>query len=222
MTVMAGPRVIVFGSEGGFSRPVLAELLARAVPVVTVVQPGVAVHKWPVTGSQLPVEQAANPATLAGLARTHQIPVRYTPDLRDPALAVELARFKPDLSLVACFPRKLPARLVALPRIGCWNLHPSLLPKYRGPAPLFWQLHHREQHTGITLHEVTQAMDAGDIIAQAALPLPADLGAASLDNWVATHGVALVLDALTAWRAGRLVSRPQDDAVASCFPYPGA
>lgn len=213
-------RVIMFGSEGSFSRPVLAELLAHGVSVVAIVSPGITAHRPPGPEFPMPVEQVADPSSLEGLAKANEIPVLRSQNLGDAQFVTYLSSLKADVLLVACFPLKLPGSLQILPRIGCWNLHPSLLPKYRGPVPLFWQLRMEEEHTGITLHEVTEQMDSGNIVAQLALPLPADRDTMTLDNWVAKHGVALFLGALNDWREGCLASRPQDEAAASYFPYP--
>src|SRR5581483_2102492 len=77
-----------------------------------------------------------------------------------------LADLKPDLIFVAGFPRKLPPNLLELPRLGCINLHPSLLPRYRGPDPLFWQFMNDETHVGFTFHRMDTDFDTGPILIQ--------------------------------------------------------
>lgn len=212
-------RVALFGSEGGFSRPLLAGLLAQGVAVVAVVMPGVAA---PEIGGDIPVtvKQPLNLSGLAGLAAAHAIPVLRSRHPRDPRLIGELAALAIDVMLVACFPLILPETIWRMPRLACWNLHPSLLPAYRGPTPLYWQRRKKERHTGVTLHEVTQRIDAGGIVAQRALPLPAGTGDAELDAWVAGIGVDLFLQALHYQREGRLLVTQQDETAASYYPYP--
>jgi len=136
-------------------------------------------------------------------------------------LADELAVLAADVLLVACFPLHIPRSIWQQLPSACWNLHPSLLPKYRGPAPLFWQLRLHERNTGVTLHEVSDRFDAGNILAQACRALPFETSTAGLDAWVAETGVGLFLDTLQRFRKGCLVATPQDEASASYFPYPG-
>jgi len=213
-------RVVLFGSEGGFSRPVLVRLLAHRVAVAAVVMPGVAATEKADAGFPIAVQQATNKNSLTGLAAAHDVPVLRTQNIHDPHLLNELSVLAADVLLVACFPLKLPRAIWHKPRQACWNLHPSLLPKYRGPAPLFWQLRHQERDTGVSLHEVTDQLDAGNIVAQQARPLPANTSAAELDEWVADIGVGLFLEAMQQCRRDCLTTRSQDEAAASYFPYP--
>lgn len=214
-------RIILFGSEGGFSRPVLTRLLAHDVAVAAVVMPGVATTENADDRFHIAVQQAVNISSLAGLAASHDIPVLRTQNIHDKQLLIELSALAADVLLVACFPLKLPEMMWRKPRMACWNLHPSLLPKYRGPTPLFWQLRNKERHTGVSLHEVTDQLDAGNIVAQQARPLPASTSAAELDEWVAEIGVGLFLQAMEQFRRGCLTTLRQDEAIASYFPQPG-
>ena len=213
-------RIILFGSEGGFSRPVLARLLAQDVVVVAVVMPGVAAAEHVDDRFPIAVQQTVNMASLAELAAANNIPVLRIQNIHAQQLHKELTALAADVLLVACFPLKIPATIWQLPGLVCWNLHPSLLPKYRGPAPLFWQLQHKERDTGVSLHEVTEQLDAGNIVAQQARPLPASTSEAELDEWVADIGVALFLQAMQQYREDCLHPRVQDEADASYFPYP--
>lgn len=213
-------RIILFGDEGGYSRPVLARLLAHGVAVAAVVMPGVATTEAADGSFPVAVQQTVNMRSLAGLAAAHAVPVLRTQHIHDQRLLKELMALAADVLLLACFPWKLPQTIWRLPRLACWNLHPSLLPKYRGPAPLFWQLRNKERDTGVSLHEVTDRLDAGAIIAQRARPLPGCTDAAELDEWVAEIGVGLVLEAIQLSRRDGLNPRLQDEAVASYYPYP--
>jgi len=213
-------RIVLFGSEGGFSRPVLEGLLSEGVSIAAVVMPSRAKIRDAIGGFPVAVEQAARSSSLAGLAAAHDLPVLTASDLSDHRLTETLPELGADILLVACFPWKLPRTLWHEQRSTCWNLHPSLLPKYRGPAPLFWQLRYREHNTGVTLHEVSEHIDAGDIVAQASQDFPTNTSAAALDEWVAELGVDLFVKALDRYRRDCLVTSPQNEAAASYFPRP--
>lgn len=218
---MAFPmRIILFGSEGGFSRPVLEKLLQKEVSMLAVVMPGITTQEHPVSGISVPVRQSPDLSSLSGFARTHQIPVIRTADCNNDLLVNRLSELNADIFLLACFPLKLPKTLWQTLGVACWNLHPSLLPKYRGPNPMYWQLKHNERSTGITLHEVTEVMDAGNIVAQKPVPLPKDDSPASLDAWVAENGVDLFIETLRHYRQGNIKTIHQHETDASYFPCP--
>lgn len=213
-------RVVLLGSEGGFSRPVLARLLAHGVVVSAVLMPGVSSTTKPDEQFPINIQPPTNLNSLAGLATAHNVPVWRTQNIHDPQLLNELSTLAVDVLLVACFPLKIPRSIWQLPRLACWNLHPSLLPKYRGPAPLFWQLRNKEHNTGVSLHEVTGLLDAGNIVAQQAQSLPSCTDLADLNEWVAQIGVGLFLGAMQLCRQDDLTPSIQDEADASYFPHP--
>jgi len=78
----------------------------------------------------------------------------------------KIEKYQPDIIIVSCYARRLPQSILSLARKGSFNVHPSLLPKYRGPNPIFWQLREGEKEYGITLHRMTNDFDACDIISQ--------------------------------------------------------
>ena len=199
-------RVVLFGSEGGFSPAVLSRLLDRRLQVIAVVMPAVSSQNsvFPVA-----IEQTWPRESLAGLAALHGLEVLRYPPRTETDLVEKLEELKPAYLLVACFPFKLPASLWKSSRWYCWNLHPSLLPKYRGPNPLFWQIQNHETETGITLHQVTGDLDAGDILGKRPKTLPVQKDAEILNEWVAKSGVELFVEALEKCRQGQLVRIPQ-------------
>lgn len=212
-------RVILFGSEVGYSRLVLDQLISKGVHVEAVILPAPGrAH----TDTRFPVSvQASVPSTgLSGLATAQAIPLYQPQTLDDPQLIQQLKAIDPEFGLIACFPARLPATLTSLPSLACWNLHPSLLPAYRGPAPLYWQIRLHETHTGLTLHEVSDRYDAGNIIAQRELPLPEKCENTELDKWVAKFGVALFVQSMDDCLQGRLAPTPQDETRASYHPWP--
>ena len=207
-------RVAVFGMAGVFSSTVLRRLLEGGVEPVALVAPGgVAVHR-----GLLPVEVAGAPETVVSLARARGLPVLDW-DARSPGVEA-LGAFDPDVVLVACFPHRLPPAVTALPRVACLNLHPSLLPRYRGPAPLFWQLRAGEADTGVTLHHVGERLDGGDIVFQRRVDLADGLSGSEADSLLGKAGAELVLRALRDVPLQPWPRRVQEEALATYQPWP--
>ena len=210
-------RIILFGSEGGFSRPVLEQLLARGLNVtgVVIVEPLPDTNNFPVA-----VKQTAKRGSLEEMATKNRVEIIRTQKLDDDAFIQQLTEKQGDIFLLACFAQKIPARIWQKMKRPCWNLHPSLLPGYRGPSPLYWQIKNSEPETGLTLHEVTRDIDAGNIVARKSLPLPWNQDKNSLDVWVSEQGVKLFYNALIQHLQGKLKPEPQDERLASYFPAP--
>lgn len=214
---VSSARIILFGGEGGFSQPVLKQLLTRGLNVVglVIVEP-LLKHTFPVG-----VRQSTTPDTLEALAAKNKIALIKTPELRDATFLRKLFEIRGDIILIACFGHKIPARIWQKMKLPCWNLHPSLLPAYRGPDPLYWQLNNHEPDTGLTLHEVIGDIDAGDILAQEKLALPENHDQGSLNVWVSVNGVNLFYKTLVQYLRGELKPAPQDEMLSSYFPAPG-
>ncbi len=123
----------------------------------------------------------------------------------------------PDLLFVAGFPWRLPAELLALPRLGCVNAHPSLLPRYRGPNPLFWQLINGETQGGLTMHRMDAHFDTGPILTQRAIEIAPDDDVDSLYPKLLAVGLPMLAEVLQAVIAGD-PGRPQSDEGASYAP----
>lgn len=171
--------------------------------------------------SDLPIIQPYLEPNIRHLAWSHQIPVwDVGPLAHEPTLDL-LATLRPDLIVVACFPYIFPAALLALPPYGCLNLHPSPLPAYRGPAPLFWMARHGAQQAGVTLHFLDEGLDTGDIVAQTSLAWPEDLPGSELEHRCAVEGAALLAQALVDLDSGKALPRQaQPEANSSYFPWP--
>ena len=219
ITTVIPERVVLFGSEAGFSCPVLRRLLATGVPVAAVVMPGYKTRELVQGTFPVTVQQPRNTATLSGLAAAFAIPVIRTQNFNARQLAHDISTLPFEILLAACFPHRITAILRQLARIACWNIHPSLLPKYRGPSPVFWQIHNGERQTGVTLHEITDRLDAGNIVAQKSFPLPTDRKAAGTGELIAKYGVDLFLEALYIHRRGHQITIRQDESLASYFPH---
>lgn len=128
----------------------------------------------------------------------------------------------PDLIVTACFPRRLPPALLNRPRSGCLNVHPSPLPAYRGPSPVFWQLRAGETMSGVTIHKLSEALDAGDIVARESIPLSAEMTAQAINRALVDAGGRLLVRALTQTDWDALPSTVQDHAKASYYSWPVA
>ncbi len=221
-------RVIFFGMTGTFSRRPLETLLAGSVDVRAVVLPAAAKTARPRRleprrpgPSELPLLDAYLNQNIVHLAWARSIPVWEVGRLADPAVLAMLATLEPEVMIVACFSRLFPPALRRLPRCGCLNLHPSLLPAYRGPAPLFWQARQAERRGGVTLHYLDGVIDTGDIVSQVALDWPEGLAGSQFEAHCAAAGGELLLGAIRALEAGRdLPRQPQPAAGASYFPAP--
>ena len=181
--------IIFIGGSGVFSLAALQTLVKHKQTPTQIIVAGHAPANLP--PSSLPVSMPARPLQIDTLAQQQGIPVHYVATaaaLRE----VSLEQWpQPDYLLVACFPYLLPSSFIMWPTQRCLNLHPSLLPAYRGPDPVFWQLHNGEQHTGISLHIVTDSLDAGPVVSQAAIDFPAGASQERLDTFLAQQGVEL-------------------------------
>ena len=133
--------------------------------------------------------------------------------------ALEILRtLNPDLIAVAAYGEILPVDILELPRLGCINVHSSLLPKYRGAAPINWAILNGEDETGVTIMYMAEGMDTGDILAQAQTPIDLDENAAQLFDRLADMGAKLLVDTVAALEAGKVHPIPQDEAQATRAP----
>jgi methionyl-tRNA formyltransferase len=153
--------------------------------------------------------------TPAEAAAAHGFAVAYAEDLgRDGVVALAEAA-APDLVLSVFYRDLLPARVLESARLAALNLHPSLLPAYRGRAPLNWVLVRGERETGVTLHYMVARADAGDIVAQRAIPIAPRETALTLYRKIEAAGEELLREALPLVAAGRAPRWPQDESRAS-------
>ena len=132
----------------------------------------------------------------------------------------QIRRRQPDIILVSCFDRILPADILSLPKHGCFNLPPSLLPAYRGPVPLFWQFRDGVSETGISLHRMTSKIDAGPVVAQQAVSLPDGVSGMQASTLLAKRGARLMLTFLERLGNGDVIERIQDERRACYMGYP--
>ena len=126
-----------------------------------------------------------------------------------------LARLAPDAIIVAAYGLFLPAEILELPRLGCLNIHPSLLPKYRGPSPVVSAMLEGDATTGVTIMLLDEGMDSGPILAQVERPIGGAETADALTDHLFEIGASLLTRALDEWAAGELSPTPQNDADAT-------
>ena len=148
-------------------------------------------------------------------AETLGIPVLQPPNLRGEAIRAELAALAPDVIVVAAYGRFLPAAVLELPPHGCLNLHPSLLPRHRGPSPVAATILAGDDTAGVTLMLLDEGMDTGPVIASAAMPLAGGETSGELTATLFGMGGALLRDNLEPWVNGQLRAKPQDEALAT-------
>ena len=143
------------------------------------------------------------------------IPVAQPAALRHPAAVSRLASYRPDLIVVAAYGRLLPPEVLALPRFGCLNLHPSLLPRHRGPAPVAGAILAGDAVTGASVMLLDEGMDTGPIIAQRVREIGSQDDAETLTAQLFRDGAALLGEIIPQWTAGAIAAVPQDDGPAT-------
>ncbi len=199
---MSDPLRIVFAGTPEFALPSLraAARLGQIVAVYT--QPDRPAGR----GRQL----AASPVKQA--AQNNSWPVRQPTTLKTIAARRELAELEPDLLVVVAYGLILPPKILAIPKYGCWNVHASLLPRWRGAAPIQRAIEAGDAQTGVCLMQMAEGLDTGPMLLSQTTPIDADDTGGSLHNRLAQLGAELLSDGLTLLRAGmRPVARPQLD-----------
>lgn len=162
-------------------------------------------------------EDGARYASVYDWAMQQSLPV-YRGKPSDAGIARLLADAHPDLLWVTDYRYLLPTTLWQAAPLGAINLHPSLLPAYRGRAPLNWALIHGETEVGLTAHYIAEAMDAGDVVAQVRIPVGPDDDIGTVLDALMPHYAALPRQIVSSIEAGTLSRRPQDHALATSFP----
>jgi methionyl-tRNA formyltransferase len=138
--------------------------------------------------------------------------------LREPATADFLSRYRPDAIVVVAYGHILPKWIIDLPRLGCINLHASLLPKYRGAAPIQWSLIRGESVTGVTTMRIDEGLDTGDILLKREVAIQDDDTAETLSRRLSLLGADLMIETLRRLERGDLQAQPQDHAQATFAP----
>jgi methionyl-tRNA formyltransferase len=160
-------------------------------------------------------EKSAPEPPMRALAHERGTPVLDPADINTADAREALARLSPDLFIVADYGQILSEETLAVARFGGINLHGSLLPKYRGAAPINWAIYHGDAETGVTVIHMTPRVDAGPTLAQAHVQIGAEEDAVELEHRLAELGAPLVARSIGELAAGRRAALPQDSAQAS-------
>ena len=200
---------IVFAGSPHFAVPTLEALVAAWHEVIGVV-----------TQPDRPVGRAQQiePPPVKQAALRLGLPVHQPEKIKSEAGRALLESLRPECVVVVGYGQILPPWLLELPRYGCINLHASLLPAYRGAAPIQWAIANGETKTGVTTMQMDPGMDTGPILLQWETEIGAEETAVELSARMSVAGAKLMLDTLRELPAGTLVAQPQDDARASKAP----
>jgi methionyl-tRNA formyltransferase len=196
-------RVVMMGT-GTFAEPTLEALLDRPGLVVGLItQPDRAVGAQ--RGSTRQVGRGMKEMALAA-----GVPVFQPDSINTPEGVAMLNEWQPDLLVVAAYGQILSKEVLSAPRLGGINVHASLLPKYRGAAPIAWAIYHGETKTGVTIIRMTIGLDAGEMLAQKAIDILPDETAGELEARLAPLGARLALETVDRIQAGPVSGVPQD------------
>jgi methionyl-tRNA formyltransferase len=155
--------------------------------------------------------QKERPSAVQSAAKALDLPVRTPASLRKPEEQAAFAALGLDIAVVAAYGLILPKPILEAPRLGCVNIHASLLPRWRGAAPIQRAIMAGDEATGITIMQMDEGLDTGPILLQESVPILESLTAATLHDVLAECGARLILQALEDAEAGVLEPRPQPD-----------
>jgi methionyl-tRNA formyltransferase len=199
----ASPKIVFMGTPD-FAVASLKALLNAKMNVVGVVT---APDKPAGRGMQL--QQSA----VKQFALAHQLPIAQPEKLKSPEFFAQIQAWQPDLQIVVAF-RMLPESIWSFPPMGTLNVHGSLLPKYRGAAPINWAIINGEKETGVTTFKLQHAIDTGDILLQERIPIAPNMTAGELHDIMMEVGAQTLVTTLKGLIAGTIESNPQKEALA--------
>jgi methionyl-tRNA formyltransferase len=202
------PKILFMGTPG-FAVPSLKILLEQDQAVIGVVtQP----DRQKGRGKQ------PAPPPLKVFAETQRLPILQPERIRSPEFLDLFKQLAPDLVVVVAFGQILPKQMLERPRLGCINVHPSLLPRYRGAAPLNWAIIRGETMAGVTIMQMDEGMDSGDILLQEETAIDDRETVGELHDRLAVRGAQLLMETIRMLEAGVVRRIPQDPAAATFAP----
>lgn len=193
------PRAIFFGTPE-FSVPIAAATARVTELVAVVTQPDAPTGRG----------QKLQPSPLKRWANEHHLAVLEPERMRDPRWLAAIRELRPDVAILAAYGKILPAELLTIPRHGFLNIHPSLLPRHRGPSPVAGALLAGDEQTGVSLMLLDDEMDHGPIIAQVSTEIEPHENRSDLEARLAQLGAELLTSSIVPYLAGRLIAKPQD------------
>ena len=200
---------IIFMGTPDFAVPALKKLLAGPDDIVAVVtQP----DRNRGRGRKL------SPSPVKVVAQQHNLPILQPIKIRTVEFLASLKSYRPDLIVVAAYGRILPSSILNLPPLGCINIHGSLLPRHRGAAPIQWAVIKGDRVIGVTIMNVDEEMDTGDILLPKSMEMAEDDTAGSLFAKLAELGGNALIEALELLRQEKLTAKQQDHSAATMAP----
>ena len=229
-------RLAFFGSDCLFSETVLQMLLHSPHKVAAVIVPATGLPGGHVDrpiqallpesakvleydAHALPVISPFVQRSILNIAWEKGISLFAVRNIASPETAGTISMVRADVACVACFPRRIPPSLLHVPRRGFLNLHPSLLPEYKGPAPLFWQLQAGEIRTGVSVHWMDAEFDTGPLADQRIVPLADGISETDATGLMARAGARLLVEVLDHVASGEIPYRKQPPG-GQYQPYP--
>lgn len=206
--------IAVLGSHSAFTAEAVRTLCVAGVrPAALMVGAGTASG----TRGAIPIEVRD---TASGVAAAYGIPLIQVPDPNHPDVVAALERIGPDLLLLACLPCIVSGATRDTARLGALNLHPSALPRFRGPNPVFWQMRAGVARAAVTLHVATGAVDAGPIVVQRWLEVAPGIGSGALTTALVRLGMRALVEILPAIERRIREAVPQDESASTRQGWP--
>ncbi|MEN9344334.1 MAG: methionyl-tRNA formyltransferase [Chlamydiota bacterium] len=203
-------RIVFFGTSS-FAAFVLEQLMKQGCNIVAVIT-------RPDRPQGRKLQLSSSPVKEMVLSHFSSIPLFQPIKASDPAFAEQLASFNADLFVVVAYGEIIKENLLSMPSLGCINIHASLLPSFRGAAPMQRALMEGVKETGITIIEMVKEMDAGPILAIEAIPVPISVNLGELEEKLRVLAVKLVLQVIEKLVSGSVVKKEQDHALATLAP----
>lgn len=198
--------VVVFFGTPQFAVPTLRQLLnSRHVVRAVITQPDKPRGRG----------QKVADSPVKAVAVEHAVEVLQPDRLRDPDLIARVRQWQPDLGVVVAYGKMIPDELLNVPRFGMINLHASLLPKYRGAAPVHRAIIDGAPETGVTIMRVVRTLDAGDMLARVTRPIGPDETSEEVEHDLAETGAKLMVDVIDQLEEGGITSEPQDHSAST-------
>jgi len=205
---VTGPRILFMGTPR-FAVPSLKALVERGFNVV-----------WVVTQPSRPRGRGrrTSPTPVKEFALKHGLPVSEPAGVRDEGFVRWLRSLDLDLIVVVAYGKILPGEVLSVPRLGCVNLHASVLPRYRGAAPINWAIMNGDRKTGVTTMLMEEGMDTGPVLLTEEVTIGDDETAGELSERLSELGADLLVRTVRLFAEGRIEPRPQDDSIATYAP----
>jgi len=198
----------VFLGSPEFSLPTLQRLVENYYVVGVVTQPDRPAGRG----------RSLTPPPIKVLAQKFNLPILQPEKINQPEATEQLRAWKPDLIVVAAFGQILRSKVLELPRYGCLNVHASLLPRWRGAAPIQAAILHGDEKTGATIMLMDAGMDTGPILSQSAISIQPEETGGQLSERLASSGAELLVNTLPGYLKGEIKAQPQDESKATYAP----